>query len=585
MDETHIVFDRWNFFVDFLGGFTMEIIIGIILVIIALVIISLIMRKRVYDFVDRLESWKLEIMNRNVSAELTRIKTLNLQGETQDRFESWKERWEYILSRDLPEIEEYLFDAEEAADKFKFTTGKKILRKTEQLLQSIEKDIEKILAELDELVESEETSRKEVEHIQPTIKNLRKKILQNRFQYGKAEVRFEVEIDELNDMLNQYHDLVDSGDYLEAKDLVDSLKERLDNIEMEIEEFPDIYRACKQDIPTQIDDLYTGIKEMKEEGFRIDHLGFEKELQGYQQRLLDCVNALEKGQSTEAKNLTVEVEERIQEMYQLLEKEAIAKNYMETQMPSYQQSINEVAVSFEETRDEVNNLKQAYYFDDQDMEKYLSLEKSISQLQKVYDEMVNGMEDESIPHSELREKLELGFNKLEELLEKHNDFKLSVYNLRKDELEAKEQLAEIRELINETNRKIKKSNIPGVPSFIWNTMEEALEKSNLVLKALDKSPLDISEVQVSLAAAKTSIDLLIEQTDIMLDQAHLTEQVIQYANRYRSKYPLLAARLAEAEGLFRNYNYEVALEQAASALEEVEPGALKRIEENQLIVK
>ncbi|WP_010099199.1 septation ring formation regulator EzrA, partial [Ornithinibacillus scapharcae] len=54
---------------------------------------------------------------------------------------------------------------------------------------------------------------------------------------------------------------------------------------------------------------------------------------------------------------------------------------------------------------------------------------------------------------------------------------------------------------------------------------------------------------------------------------------------YRSKFPLLAARLAEAEGLFRSYNYEVALEQAASALEEVEPGALKRIEENQLLVK
>ncbi|WP_042146404.1 septation ring formation regulator EzrA [Paucisalibacillus sp. EB02] len=563
----------------------MEIIIGIILVVIVLIIISLIMRKRIYDFVDRLESWKLDIMNRNVSAQLTKIKALNLSGETQDRFESWKERWELILSNELPDLEEYLFDAEEAADKFRFSTAKKILRKTDQALQTIEKDIEKILTELDDLVESEESSRKEVEYIQPTIKSLRKTIAQNRFQYGKAEVRFEVEIEELSEELGNYHDLVDSGNYTEAKELVDSLKLKLEQLQTEIDEFPELYRACKQEIPSQIDDLYTGIKEMKEEGFRIDHLGFEKELQGYQQRLLDCVKALEKGLATEAKTLKSEIEDRIQEMYQLLEKEAIAKNYMESQASSYHKSVLEVAASFEETKSEVETLKQTYYFDDQDMEKYLSLEKRITQLQKVYDEIEFGLEDKKTPHSELRTQLETGFSQLEVLLEKHQDFKISVYNLRKDEIEAKEKLADIRDQINEINRKLKKSNIPGVPSFIWNSMDEALEKCNQVLTALEKNPLDISEVQQALSTAKSSVDLLIEQTDVMLDQANLTEQVIQYANRYRSKYPLLAAKLTEAETLFRNFDYEAALEQAARTLEEVEPGALKRIEENQLITR
>lgn len=568
----------------FLGGFTMEIIIGIILVIIALIIISLIMRKRVYDNVDRLDSWKLEIMNRNVSSELTRIKTLNLSGETQDRFESWKDRWELILSRELPDIEELLFDAEEAADKFRFSSAKKILRKTEQNLQAVEKDIEKILLELDELVDSEESSRKGVETIQPAIKELNKKISQNRFQYGKAEVRFEVELDELKDALQHYHDLVDSGNYIEAKTVVDDLKERLELLQVEIDEFPDIYRACKQDIPSQIDDLYAGIREMKEDGYRIDHLGFEKELQGYQQRLIDCVDALEKGKAIDAKALRTEVEDRIQEMYQLLEKEAIDKSFTESQVPGYQKSIEEIVASFEETKDEVDNLRDAYYFEDSDMEKYLALDKKITQLQKIYDEVVEGLENDNIPHSDLRAKLESGLNQLQEIQEKHHDFKKSVFNLRKDELEAKEKLNEIRDQINDTNRRIKKSNIPGVPSYIWNAMEEATEKCNHVLTSLEKSPLDIGEVQRALFAAKSSVEMLLEKTEIMLDQARLTEQVIQYANRYRSKFPLLAAKLAESEALFRNYEYEVALENAAKALEEVEPGALKRIEENQLIL-
>lgn len=174
----------------------MAYIIGIVLVIITLIIVGLILRKRIYDVVDRQESWKMDIMNRNIASELSRIKNLNLSGETQEKFESWKGHWEYIVTKQLPDIEEYLFDAEEAADRYRFPTAKKTLRKVEQTLQSIEKDIEQMLLELDELMKSEETSRKEIEGLEPEIKSLRKKLSQTRYQYGKAEARFDVELDE-----------------------------------------------------------------------------------------------------------------------------------------------------------------------------------------------------------------------------------------------------------------------------------------------------------------------------------------------------------------------------------------------------
>ncbi|SIB88910.1 Septation ring formation regulator EzrA [Mycobacteroides abscessus subsp. abscessus] len=65
----------------------------------------------------------------------------------------------------------------------------------------------------------------------------------------------------------------------------------------------------------------------------------------------------------------------------------------------------------------------------------------------------------------------------------------------------------------------------------------------------------------------------------MIETVQLAEKVIQYGNRYRSKYPSIAKALREAEDSFRNYNYKEALEQAASSIEEIEPGALKRIED------
>src|SRR5699024_8741375 len=142
---------------------------GIILVIIALIIVGLILRKRVYDVVDRQESWKLDIMDRDIAVQLGQIKKLNLSGETQEKFESWKERWETIVTKESSDIEEVLFDAEEAADRYRFSSAKKLLYKSEQMLHSIEKDIENILHELNDLLDSEKTSRQEIETLEPNI--------------------------------------------------------------------------------------------------------------------------------------------------------------------------------------------------------------------------------------------------------------------------------------------------------------------------------------------------------------------------------------------------------------------------------
>ncbi|MGX4669921.1 septation ring formation regulator EzrA [Cerasibacillus sp. JNUCC 74] len=556
----------------------MAYIIGSILIVIALIITGLILRKRIYDVVDQYEAWKMDIIGRNINAELSRIKILNLSGETQDKFEAWKERWEHIVTKELTDIEEYLFDAEEMADRYRFSKAKKTLAEVEKILQSVEVAIEEILKEVDELLESEEKSRKEMEYVEPTLKELRKKLSQTRYQYGKAESYFEKKLDELTKQVASYYELVDDGNYLEARELVEQIRVSLDTVEVRLHEFPHLFRMCKQELPSQLDDLLTGVKEMKNEGYRVEHLAFEKEIRNYQQKLLHMVEKMENGDMRNAEVIIEEIEERMKEMYQLLEKEAIAKNYVDTKMPSYQQSLEEMTASFSNTKEEVEQLQKSYYFEDSDMEKYLTLEKSIAKLNSQMEAFVSEMEQKKVPHTKLRLEIEEGFVEIEKLEEKHEEFKKRIHNLRKDELEAKEKLTEMRNQLYYIQRKLKKSNVPGVPTFIWNLLETASEKNHRVVKALENQPLEMAEVQQALNDAKNAVSYCMEQTDLMLEQAYLTEQVIQYANRYRSQYPLLAEKLAEAERLFRNYEYELALETAAKAVEEVEPGALKRIE-------
>lgn len=131
----------------------------------------------------------------------------------------------------------------------------------------------------------------------------------------------------------------------------------------------------------------------------------------------------------------------------------------------------------------------------------------------------------------------------------------------------------------DVKRRLQKSNIPGVPEYIMTTLEHASDAIGKTDQTLQEHPLDISKVQHALSKAEKHVHTTKEQIEDLLEQAELAEYVIQYANRYRSQYPYLAAKLAEAENAFRSYEYEVALEQAAEGLEDVEPGAIKKLEE------
>src|SRR5699024_5521128 len=93
----------------------------------------------------------------------------------------------------------------------------------------------------------------------------------NKNIYDKGKKRYKIEIEELTDGINTYDDLVENGDYHKAKDVVDKLNEELKRVQTELEEFPELYQKCKVDLPNELNELSKGIREMKVNGYPVDH--------------------------------------------------------------------------------------------------------------------------------------------------------------------------------------------------------------------------------------------------------------------------------------------------------------------------
>src|SRR5690625_3232054 len=154
-----------------------------------------------------------------------------------------------------------------------------------------------------------------------------------------------------------------------------------------------------------------------------------------------------------------EIEERIGEIYDTLEEEALAKNYVESQINSYREQIKHLSNEFTKTKEEVEQLKATYFFDDQNMEQFLVLEKEITQIGNEAHELVSLIADENKTHITLRSRLEIQEEQLKQLIDRHDEFIENMNRLRKDELESREILETLQAKLHETERKLQTSNL------------------------------------------------------------------------------------------------------------------------------
>src|SRR5699024_10834584 len=149
-------------------------------------------------------------------------------------------------------------------------------------------------------------NREEMERVEPQIQQLRKQLLKEQGLYDRSIVQFESLFDDVMEDIHIYENLVETGTYSEASEIVEKIKEKMSGIEQSMQEFPDLYKKCKFELPSKLDDVYKNVREMESQGYYLEHLHTKKSINDFQARLLDYVAALEKTETEKVKNLIPE---------------------------------------------------------------------------------------------------------------------------------------------------------------------------------------------------------------------------------------------------------------------------------------
>jgi septation ring formation regulator len=547
---------------------------------VALILYGAMSRRRIYKEIDRLEAWKMQIMNRPLTEEIAKVKGMVMIGETEEKFEMWRQEWDEMVTTHLPNLEEDLFDAEEYTDKYRFKKARMILSDVKRALERMDARMKEITSDIHELVTSEELNREEIVEAKGKLQETKKYYLTHIRALGQTAPIFDKELDDIKFLFESFENLTVQGSHLEARQkLVESLN-RISVCKTKMQSVPELLVILQSDVPSSLNDLGAGFAEMEQQGYVLHHIGIEKEL-----GLLKALNnqALEKVLELELDSAQKELDEvtlKIDQLYELLENEVHSKQFVLKERETIAQSIKLLQERIEKLKEETEVVSTSYLIEQNEMEMQKRIEKLFHKLSSRFTIIEASIDDKKESFSVIREMMEEMQRQMEELQRSQKVYEEMLHNLRKDEIETKQRLKELRKKLLEARRMVQKSNLPGLPEHYLITIGKAEEYIIEVSKKLDEKPLEMSDVSYVLNKALEAVNEGYEETSQMIEDAFLAEKLIQYGNRYRSSYQSVSIRLIEAEIAFRNYQYEDSLQIAASAIESVQPGILKEMEIN-----
>lgn len=557
----------------------MYILYAIIIIVVCLFIYSMWTRRKIYKEVDRLDEWKMEISNKPITDEIAKIKGLKMSGETEEKFETWRKSWDEIIAVRLPNLEEDLFDVEEYVNKYRFNKAKKLSEEIATKLQQIEDELRILLDDVNGLVKSEEKNREEISDIRKQYYEVRKNFSVHRGSFGKTATLIEERLENLYKEFPKFDEAQEAGNYLEARDLLENIKEELAKLEEIMKVVPNLLVQLESHIPSDLKNLLDGLKEMEEDGYAIEHFSIEDNIKQMEK---ECSEALEKLNVLEiefVEGRLKEINESIDSMYEALETEVKSRAYVLQAIHDIQDRLEATNEQLEHLFSETEFVQHSYHITEEELRHQQQLSKNLKELIQRLMTIDTIVEEKKQSYTSIHKMLD-DFNKeYDELDQQIEEATNKLSALRHDELKARDTLKQLKGKLLEAKRDVQKSNIPGLPEAIIEQINYSERALNVASESLTEVPLNmnavISKTEEAVAHVETAVDKIKETIEL----AKLAELIIQYGNRYRSYSIDVNEQLNEAELAFRQFYYEDAIELAKVAIERYEPNVMEKIKQ------
>ncbi|HHU6736729.1 TPA: septation ring formation regulator EzrA [Staphylococcus aureus] len=555
------------------------IILAIIVIILIAVGVLFYLRSNKRQIIEKAIERKNEIETLPFDQNLAQLSKLNLKGETKTKYDAMKKDNVESTNKYLAPVEEKIHNAEALLDKFSFNASQSEIDDANELMDSYEQSYQQQLEDVNEIIALYKDNDELYDKCKVDYREMKRDVLANRHQFGEAASLLETEIEKFEPRLEQYEVLKADGNYVQAHNHIAALNEQMKQLRSYMEEIPELIRETQKELPGQFQDLKYGCRDLKVEGYDFDHVKVDSTLQSLKTELSFVEPLISRLELEEANDKLANINDKLDDMYDLIEHEVKAKNDVEETKDIITDNLFKAKDMNYTLQTEIEYVRENYYINESDAQSVRQFENEIQSLISVYDDILKEMSKSAVRYSEVQDNLQYLEDHVTVINDKQEKLQNHLIQLREDEAEAEDNLLRVQSKKEEVYRRLLASNLTSVPERFIIMKNEIDHEVRDVNEQFSERPIHVKQLKDKVSKIVIQMNTFEDEANDVLVNAVYAEKLIQYGNRYRKDYSNVDKSLNEAERLFKNNRYKRAIEIAEQALESVEPGVTKHIEE------
>ncbi len=552
-----------------------------IIAVILITVVLVLLKKRKFDGfkseVEKLDKEKNIIASTPVLSELSKVESIVKNDKMEEKYKNWYKRFDIIKNDRIEKLNDMITELDLSTEQKDYKNINQKIAKVEMELYKVRESANKLLSEIQEVTVSEEKYRGIVTKLKAKYRRLATEFNNHKSDYAEIAETIELQLETVEKRFLDFDNVMDKNEYDEVVHIVKALDTMIDHLGMVIVEVPNLVLLAEKLIPKRIEEIVSISVSMVNEGYNLDYLNLSYNMEECTKNvnlILDRVKVLNLDDCMfELKTMV----DYLDSIFNDFEKEKIARRDYENLIEDFTKSLKKTNHIVKDIYKQLDDIKSMYDLKEKDLRKLADVKLQLASVSKDYKDLLTLVNESSEPFTNALKKCESLFSLLHEVDNNLDNSLKSLGSMHDDEIRAREQLEEIRDLLKQCKLKIRSYKLPIIVNNYFVEISEANDAIIEIEKELHRKPIMIKVLNTRVDTARDLVLKLFNTTNEMLKTAQLAEMAIVYGNRYRTISKDIDKGLENAEMLYLKGSYKEALDITISSIELVDPDINKKL--------
>ena len=559
------------------NGQLIYLMVAIAVILILAYVAAIFLRKRNVTRLTGLEERKEQLYNLPVNDEVEAVKNMHLIGQSQVAFREWNQKWVDLSLNSFADIENNIFEAESYNNSFRFFKATHKIDQIESQIDLIEEDITSIRNALSELEKQESKNSGRVLHALDLFESLQNTVEEDSEKYGQALPEIEKQLENIQSEFSQFVTLNSSGDPVEAAAILDATENHILALTHIVDRVPGLVTTLTSTLPDQLVDLEEGYRKLLDANYHFTETDIESRFQLLYESLKKNQENIRQLELDNAEYENTQIQEEINLLYDIFTREIAAQKVVESLLSTLPTYLNHVKENNKVLVQDLERLSQTYLLPETDASHVRRIQADLSALETAILDVIEDQSEPTQAYSVLEEQLEALQSQLKEIEDEQISVSQRLAQVEKDDINARQKANVYVNRLHTIKRYMEKRNLPGIPQSFLKIFFTASHNTEELMSELEQELVDVESVNRILEIATNDMEALEAETYNIVQYATLTEQLLQYSNRYRSFDERIQEAFNESLEIFeKEFDYHASFDKISQALEVAEPGVTNR---------